>query len=77
MFEKSAYAKLQPIAIEEPFALILGGRVVRGRIDAVFKTGDRYDVIDWKTGSAASINPYQLALYRMAWSGARRARSRY
>lgn len=71
VFEKSAYAKLQPIAIEEPFALILGGRVVRGRIDAVFKTGDRYDVIDWKTGSAASINPYQLALYRMAWSKAR------
>ncbi|MDA3021064.1 MAG: ATP-dependent DNA helicase [Actinomycetota bacterium] len=67
-FEKSAYAKLQPIAIEEPFALILGGRVIKGRIDAVFKNGDRYDVIDWKTGSAASIDPYQLALYRQAWS---------
>jgi DNA helicase-2/ATP-dependent DNA helicase PcrA len=67
-FEKSAYAKLQPIAIEEPFALILGGRVIKGRIDAVFKNGDRYDVIDWKTGSAASIDPYQIALYRLAWS---------
>ncbi|MSO27796.1 MAG: ATP-dependent helicase [Candidatus Nanopelagicales bacterium] len=67
-FEKSAYAELQPIAIEEPFSLILGGRVVKGRIDAVFKTGDRYDVIDWKTGSSASIDPYQLALYRQAWS---------
>ncbi len=67
-FEKSAYAKLQPIAVEEPFTLILGGRVVKGRIDAVFKNGDRYDVIDWKTGSSASVDPYQLALYREAWS---------
>ena len=48
--------------------MILGGRVIKGRIDAVFKNGDRYDVIDWKTGSAASIDPYQIALYRLAWS---------
>ena len=54
--------------MEEPFTLILGGRVVKGRIDAVFKNGDRYDVIDWKTGSSASVDPYQLALYRQAWS---------
>ena len=54
--------------MEEPFTLILGGRVVKGRIDAVFKNGDRYDVIDWKTGSSASTDPYQLALYRQAWS---------
>lgn len=67
-FEQSPFAGRTPVAIEEPFALVIGGRVLRGRIDAVFAEGDRFDVIDWKTGSAASTDPMQLALYRIAWS---------
>ena len=56
--------------MEVPFALVLGGRVVNGRIDAVFEPGDgssRYDVVDWKTGGARHVDPMQLALYRLAW----------
>lgn len=67
-FEASAFAGRSPVAIEEPFALVLGGRVVRGRIDAVFEQNGRYDVIDWKTGGARGADPYQLAIYCLAWS---------
>ena len=67
-FEASAFAGRSPVAIEEPFALLIGGRVVRGRIDAVFEQNGRYDVIDWKTGGAQGADPYQLAIYSLAWS---------
>ena len=67
-FSHSAFAQLTPVAIEQPFAMVIGGRVVRGRIDAVFAANGRFDVIDWKTGSAKSADEMQLALYRLAWS---------
>ena len=67
-FGRSAFAHLTPVAIEQPFAMVIGGRVVRGRIDAVFAANGRFDVIDWKTGSAKSADELQLALYRLAWS---------
>lgn len=65
-FEASAFADRVPVAIEHPFALVIDGRVVRGRIDAVFERNGRFDVIDWKTGS--STNPMQLAIYATAWA---------
>ncbi len=80
-FERTAYASRDPLAVEAPFSLVLGGRVVNGRIDAVFAvdtatgstgstgaTGALAEVVDWKTGSAAGVDPMQLALYRLAWS---------
>ncbi|MDP2012767.1 MAG: ATP-dependent DNA helicase, partial [Actinomycetota bacterium] len=67
-FGRSAFSNRQPYAIEQPFAMVVGGRVVRGRIDAVFESNGRFDVIDWKTGSADHTDAWQLALYRLAWS---------
>ncbi|TAK68565.1 MAG: ATP-dependent helicase [Actinomycetota bacterium] len=68
-FLDTDYAARTPVAIEEPFAVLLGGRVVRGRIDAVFHTpGGGWEVVDWKTGRAASADPLQLAIYRLAWA---------
>lgn len=67
-FESSEFAHREPVAVERPFSLVLGGRVVRGRIDAVFAHGDRFDVIDWKTGSGHGLDALQLAIYRLAWS---------
>ena len=67
-FSRSAFAQLAPHAVEQPFALVLGGRVVRGRIDAVFAQNGRFDVIDWKTGAAEHVDPVQLAIYRLAWA---------
>jgi len=70
-FEGSEFAHREPVAVEAPFSLVLGGRVIRGRIDAIFERDGRYEVIDWKTGSAASLDPLQLAIYRQAWAQVR------
>src|ERR687896_826850 len=35
-FEKGPFAERPPHAVEAPFALVLDGQVVRGRIDAVY-----------------------------------------
>ena len=67
-FLRSRYAAMTPVAIEKPFSLVLGGRVVNGRMDAVFEVEGRFEVVDWKTGSTATIDPRQLAIYRLAWS---------
>lgn len=68
-FEAGPYASLVPLAVETPFTLVLGGRLVRGRIDAVFPGADgRPQVVDWKTGDARRADPLQLACYRLAWA---------
>ncbi|HVF04674.1 MAG TPA: ATP-dependent DNA helicase [Frankiaceae bacterium] len=72
-FLSSPYGTRRPHAIEAPFELVVGGRTIRGRIDAVYRDdAGRYDVVDFKTGevprdfAAASL---QLAVYRLAWAG--------
>ena len=68
-FEAGPYATAAPLAVETPFTLVLVGRLVRGRIDAVFTAPDgRAQVVDWKTGDARRADPLQLACYRLAWA---------
>lgn len=68
-FLRSPYAQRAPHRIEESFQLVLGGRVVRGRIDAVYRDADgRYEVVDWKTNRSFNADPLQLAVYRLAWA---------
>ena len=57
-----------PDEVEVPFALVLGGQVIRGRIDAVYTDAGGVQVVDWKTGAARRANPLQLAVYRVAWA---------
>ncbi|HYF73179.1 MAG TPA: PD-(D/E)XK nuclease family protein, partial [Nocardioides sp.] len=61
-----------PHQVEAPFALVLAGQVVRGRIDAVYAEdtpdGPGFLLVDWKTNRAATADPLQLALYRLAWA---------
>lgn len=66
----SDWAKLQPHAVEVPFETVIAGILVRGRIDAVYKNGNRYEVVDWKTGSKilGESSAVQLAVYRLAWA---------
>ena len=66
----SEWAKRSPFAVEVPFETVIAGTLVRGRIDAIYKTDSGFEVIDWKTGSkvlddSAAI---QLAIYRLAWA---------
>ncbi|MFB4312639.1 ATP-dependent helicase [Actinomadura sp. 21ATH] len=73
-FEASEWAAREPLDIEVPFETIIGDRLVRGRMDAVFRAGDgRYEVVDWKTGrppsgDEARFASVQLAAYRLAWA---------
>ncbi|CUW30961.1 ATP-dependent DNA helicase [Streptomyces reticuli] len=71
-FERTEYARRTPYRVEAPFQLTLAGRVVRGRIDAVYRHGDgdetTYEIIDWKTHRARTADPLQLAVYRLAWA---------
>jgi DNA helicase-2/ATP-dependent DNA helicase PcrA len=75
-FERSPWADRWPRAVEVPFETLVGDRLVRGRIDAVFADArdGSFDVVDWKTGTpprteaerhAVSV---QLAAYRLAWA---------
>ncbi|GAA1269062.1 ATP-dependent DNA helicase [Kitasatospora nipponensis] len=76
-FLRGPYARRRPYRVEAPVQLVLAGRVVRGRIDAVYREGDgdagspgtaRYEVVDWKTGHEENADPLQLAIYRLAWA---------
>lgn len=50
-FEESEWASRRPLDIEVTFETVLGDRVLRGRMDAVFTAPDGgYEVVDWKTG---------------------------
>ncbi|MEU1266471.1 ATP-dependent DNA helicase [Streptomyces cellulosae] len=80
-FERTEYAHRTPYRVEAPFQLSIAGRVVRGRIDAVYRhentedpedsgNGDAvtYEIVDWKTGRSRTADPLQLAVYRLAWA---------
>ncbi|MEU7694455.1 ATP-dependent helicase [Microbispora hainanensis] len=72
-FEESEWAAREPVDLEVPFETMIGDRLVRGRMDAVFREGDGYVVVDWKTGErpqgrAAETASVQLAAYRVAWA---------
>jgi len=85
-FTRGRFASRVPYAVEAPVSLALAGRLVRGRIDAVYAaaegseesggfpvdvpSGTRFLVVDWKTGHSDSGDPLQLALYRLAWAEA-------
>ena len=69
----SEWATRTPIEVEAGFETVIAGIVIRGRIDAVYKVGNLYEVVDWKTGripendklESATI---QLAMYRLAYA---------
>jgi DNA helicase-2/ATP-dependent DNA helicase PcrA len=73
-FERLPYASRAPVGLEVPFSLSVAGRVIRGRIDAVFPAagdapaGQRWEVVDWKTSGRDEADPLQLAIYRLAWA---------
>lgn len=67
-FLSAGWGERPPHAVEAAFAFPLAGRVVRGRIDAVYDLGGgRWKVVDWKTGRETA-DPVQLAVYRLAWA---------
>jgi len=73
-FEALPHAARSPWGLEVPFSLPVGGRLLRGRIDAVFRAGPGapdgilWEVVDWKTSTREEADPLQLAIYRLAWA---------
>ena len=82
-FEASAWAEKTPMMIEAAVETSVAGLTLRGRIDAVFRTGGdpniefdpnaHWELVDWKTGrvpadSEMPRRSLQLAIYRLAWS---------
>ena len=72
-FEAGPFFARTPLNLELPFALVLGGRTLRGRLDALFSgtsddpnVPDHWVVVDWKTGKPGSGNDLQLSIYRHA-----------
>jgi DNA helicase-2/ATP-dependent DNA helicase PcrA len=70
----SEWAHRVPVGVEIGFETVLSGLVVKGRIDAIYSTGDgSFEVIDWKTGKEKSGDDLadaaiQLAVYRLAYA---------
>jgi DNA helicase-2/ATP-dependent DNA helicase PcrA len=56
--------------VEVPFETVIAGTLVRGRIDAIYKTEQGFEVVDWKTGSTVldDDSAIKLAIYRLAWA---------
>jgi DNA helicase-2/ATP-dependent DNA helicase PcrA len=73
-FQRSPFASRRPEEVEVEIHLVLGGRIMVCKIDAIFAEGDRFEVVDWKTGRAPSdaddleLKQLQLALYRLAYA---------
>ena len=69
----SEWANKQPVGIEVGFETMIDSTLIRGRIDAVYQSGDQYEVVDWKTGKVKdgddlTTAAIQLAMYRLAYS---------
>ncbi|MUL39854.1 AAA family ATPase [Streptomonospora sp. PA3] len=75
-FDAGEWGGRIPLEVEVPFETIIGDRLIRGRMDAVFhdEAGGTYDVVDWKTGRPPQTArerravAVQLAAYRIAWA---------
>ncbi|WP_207453430.1 ATP-dependent helicase [Herbiconiux sp. SYSU D00978] len=74
IFERSEWADLAPVDVEQEIQLVLDGQVVVCKIDAVYLRDGRYQIVDWKTGKAPRSaeeleeRQLQLALYRLAYA---------
>jgi DNA helicase-2/ATP-dependent DNA helicase PcrA len=70
-FVAGHFGQTVPYAVEAPFSLLVAGRLIGGRIDAVYRTPvaeSRFQVVDWKTSRTVTADPWQLAIYRLAWA---------
>lgn len=67
-FASSPFGPRVPQAVEHPISMLVGDRLVRGRIDAVYVIDGLHWLVDWKTGAVGRADPLQLAVYRAAWA---------
>jgi DNA helicase II / ATP-dependent DNA helicase PcrA len=74
IFRNSRFRDLTACDVEVEINLTRGHNTFVCKLDAVFQVGDRYQIVDWKTGAAPKTKSdqesmaLQLALYRFAYS---------
>jgi DNA helicase II / ATP-dependent DNA helicase PcrA len=74
-FKRSEFASQKPRFLEQSIEIVIADLVVVCKLDAVFQVSGGYHIVDWKTGSEASVTEayrLQLSLYRAAlanWLG--------
>jgi len=74
IFENSRFAKMTPHSIESEIQVTIKGNTFICKLDAVFKTENGFEIVDWKTGKPPvgvkeiAERSLQLALYRMAFA---------
>lgn len=83
-FNDSSWAQRIPAFIETEIETSVGGITLRGKVDAIFRSGGdpakefdpeaHWELVDWKTGRVPHTDKdlknksLQLAIYRLAWS---------
>ena len=73
-FEASEWGGLEPLEVETEIQVPFEGRILVCKIDAVYRRGDRVEIVDWKTGRVPKdaadleLKQLQLALYRLAYA---------
>ena len=72
-FDASEWGNRMPTHVEQAFSIVVGGRTLEGRIDAIFQVDGTWWVVDWKTGRQPKGRDmhdaaFQLAVYRLAWA---------
>jgi DNA helicase-2/ATP-dependent DNA helicase PcrA len=77
-FERSRWANLRPIEVEQEVTLPFAGRSLVCKLDAVYQFGSdaslRYEIVDWKSGRSPQTEEerktrfFQLDLYRHAYA---------
>jgi DNA helicase II / ATP-dependent DNA helicase PcrA len=74
IFKNSRFNNQSPADVEIEINLTRGSNTFVCKLDAVFQSGDRFEIVDWKTGAAPKDKAteqqmiLQLALYRFAYS---------
>ncbi|MGI9667390.1 MAG: ATP-dependent DNA helicase [Acidimicrobiia bacterium] len=68
VFTASRFSKEHPMLVETPFEITLDGRTLRGKVDAVYGTPDRWEIVDYKSGapSPSTSKTVQLQAYAVA-----------
>ncbi|MDH2445313.1 ATP-dependent DNA helicase [Amnibacterium sp. CER49] len=73
-FEASEWGGLEPLEVETEIQVPFEGHVLVCKLDAVYRRGDRIEIVDWKTGAPPTspadleLKQFQLALYRHAYA---------
>jgi DNA helicase-2/ATP-dependent DNA helicase PcrA len=73
-FEKSRFAKLTPLSVEQEIQLTIDQNTFICKMDAIYATEDGVQIVDWKTNQPPEDKEeeyrrsLQLALYRLAYA---------